>query len=71
MIFSLDLFINLQLHPQRLQKLLGVGQLLHLQLRLTLQPASTPKDLHLPAKGEEREWIKQLKYVSAAVVVFV
>lgn len=34
----LDVFINLQLHSQRLQQLLGVGQLLPLELHLTLQP---------------------------------
>lgn len=36
----LDVFINLQLHSQRLQQLLGVGQLLPLELHLTLQPGA-------------------------------
>lgn len=38
--FRLDLFVNLELHTQRLQKMLGVWQLLPLELHLTLQPGN-------------------------------
>lgn len=39
--FHLDVFINLQLHSQGLEKMLGVGQLLLLELHLTLKPENT------------------------------